>query len=224
MLDQEYLDAVKRFNHEIYPKIGVAQSFVTLMPKVMKDIARECGEDSYPCRRLKSVGWDQVQDTLMKALEELEMRERRRIPRPSIRWVKPNITAYAYVRGEVLRLNVVQVSDDSIICYGGSNHNVIRPFWKYTFTEKDIDSVLFRTEYELLCSVLKPGTPVWCVTMHKELLSGNVRVVEPPDQDAEGAIIVDFDERPSPLFVRYEDFDTGLFLNEQRAREKAGIV
>lgn len=245
MLDQEYLDAVKRFNHEIYPKIRLAQSFVACMPNAMRDIARELGEDSYPCRRLKSIGWDQVQETLMEALEYFEKRERRRIPNPSLRWVKPGKNAYAWIDGEILRVEVSVVDEQNIICYGGTFREILRPFLKYVFTESDIDTILFRTEYELLCSVLKPGTSVWAVDIHKQIHSGKIRLVAPTDQDAEGAIMLDCDDGLSPLFtdqdaggaitidcdnglsplfVRYKDFNKHLFIDEAKAKEKAGLV
>ena len=72
--------------------------------------------------------------------------------------------------------------------------------------------------------MLKPGTSVWAVDIHKQVHSGKIRLVAPTDQDAEGAIAIDCDNGLSPLFVRYKDFNKHLFIDEAKAKEKAGLV
>lgn len=224
MLDQEYLEAVKHFNHEVYPKISAAQSFVSLMPKAMKDIARELGEDSYSCRRLKSIGWDSVQETLMAALEELEKKERRAIPKPTFRWVKPGADAYAYINGEVLRVQITVVDEQKIICYGGSLRKNVLPFWRYEFKESDIDTILFRSEFELFQKLLPQGTPVWFVGPGtKSCVEGSVISVRPADNDCDGSVLVELPYFPRAVF-QFEKINAVLFFDERRAKEKAGLV
>lgn len=211
--NKDYIEAVKRFNEDVYPRIRHATAHVQCMSNILRDIAKEYGENSYAVRRIREHWTDEIQQTLLDALGCLEAKERRAIPKhfPVERpfdWAKEGAIAY-YVDGK----KPIKV----VVDYTHSNNQFIHCHSLLDGRVFDIGTELlgeslFRTEYDLWAKLLQPGRSIWCMGhFDNSIKHAVVHKVAPPDNDADGAILLYVGTELH--HIRYEDMGTYAFLS-----------
>lgn len=212
--NKEYIEAVKRFNEDVYPRIRHATAHVQCMPNILRDIAREYGADSYAVRRIQEHWTDEIQQTLLDALGCLEAKERRAISKPSplegpFDWVKEGTIAY-YVDGKKpIKVVVDYIHSNNQFIHG----HTLLDGRVFDFSTELLGVSLFRTEYDLWAKCLQPGRSIWCMGPfdNSRIEHAVVHKVAPPDNDADGAILLYFGTELH--HIRYEDMGTNAFLS-----------
>ena len=169
---EEYKKAVTHFNSDVYPAINRAHAFLSIMPNILQDIAREYGEDSYAVRRIRE-GWtEEVGKTLSDAMKLLEEKERKAVRAKyydNFKWAVKDAVVCFFYNGSPIEVVIDYIGSDDYpihirdILYGRV----------WAIPESDLGVRLFKTEDDMYNTFFQPDHKIWAIIKGR-IRTGNV--------------------------------------------------